>query len=76
MITLYISYIQLISNKFRYVLFTDDTNILCSDKEIKSVQSTVELDQKHGWLCTNKLSINLTKTNVMVFSKSNKFGYC
>ena len=25
------------------------------------------------WLCTNKLSINLTETNFMVFSRSNKF---
>ena len=36
-----------ISNKFRYVLFAVDTNILYSDKEIKNVQSTVikELDK-------------------------------
>ena len=37
---------------------------LYSDKEIKNVQSTVnkELDKIYGWLCTNKLSINRTKT--------------
>ena len=64
-----------VSNKFKYVLFTDDTSILYSDKDIKNVQRTVnkELYKIHGWLCTNTLSINLTKTNFMVFSKSNKF---
>ena len=72
---LYINDLVNVSNKFKYVLFADDTNILFSDKEIENVQSTVnkELDKIHGWLCTNKLSINLTKTNFMVFSKSNKF---
>ena len=32
-----------------------------------------DLDKIHGWLCTNTLSINLTKTNFVVFGKSNKF---
>ena len=60
---------------FKYVPFAYDTNILYSDKEIKNVRSTVnkDLDKIHGRLCTNKLSINLTKTNFTVFSKSNTF---
>ena len=67
---LYINDLVNVSNKFKYVLFADDTNILYSD--IKNVQSTVnkEHDKIHRWLCTNKLSINLTKTKFMVFSKS------
>ena len=73
---LYINDLVNVSNKFKYFSFVDDTNILYSDKEIENVQSTVhkELDKIHGWLCMNKLSINLTnKTNFMVFSKSYKF---
>ena len=72
---LYINDLVNVSNKFKYILFADDTNILYSDKEIDNVQSTVnkELDKIHSWLYTNKLSINLTKTNFIVFSKSNKF---
>ena len=68
----YINDLVNVSNKFKYVLFADDTNILYSDKDFKNVQGTVnkELDKIHGWLCTNTLSVNLTKNN---FSKSNKF---
>ena len=66
-----------VSNKFKYILFTDDTNILYSNKEIKNVQIIVnkEIYTIHGWLCTDTLSINLTKTIFIVFSKSNKFVF-
>ena len=29
-----------------------------------------ELNKVHEWLCTNKLSINLSKANYMIFSKT------
>ena len=59
-----------VSNRFKCFI-----ELFVDDKEIKNVQSIAneELDKIHGWLCTNKLSINITKTNFMVFSKSNKF---
>ena len=46
---LYINDLVNVSNKFKYVSFVDDTNILYSDKEIENVQSTVnkELDEIH-----------------------------
>ena len=31
------------------------------------------MDTIYGWLCTNTLSINLTKTHIMVFNKSDEF---
>ena len=34
-----------------------------------------ELGKIHGWLCTNKFSINLTKPNLMVFNKTNECVY-
>ena len=45
------------------------------NKELKNVVSfmRIELYTIQGWLCSNKISTNLTKTNSMVFSKSTKF---
>ena len=71
---LYINDIVNVSNKFKYVLFADDTNILYSGEESETVENIVnkELHLIYVWLCTNKLSINLSKTNFMVFSKSKR----
>ena len=53
----YITDMVNVSNKFEYVLFADDTNIV--NKELYLI---------YAWLCTNKLSINLSKTNFILFS--------
>ena len=47
------------------------TDIIKSYKEIEIVENTVNLEMSkiHKWLCTNRLSINLSKTNYMVFNK-------
>ena len=68
---LYINDIVNVSDKLRFVWFADDTNILYSSKEIENVENTVniEMSKIHEWLCTNRLSINLSKTNYMAFDK-------
>ena len=68
---LYIHNIVNVSGKLKFVLFADDTNILYSNKEIENVEDTVniEMSKIHEWLCTNKLSINLSQTNYMFFNK-------
>ena len=54
-----------VSDKLKCVLFADDTNILYSSKESENVEDTVniEMSKIHELLCTNRLSINLSKTN-------------
>ena len=60
------------SECFQQVLFVDDTNILYPNK--RNSQNIVNKEDKiHKQLCTNTLSINLTKTKFMVFSKSTNF---
>ena len=54
-----------VSNKFSYVLFADDINILYPSQELETTENIVnkELHLIYAWLCTNKLSINLSKIN-------------
>ena len=53
-------------------VFADDTNILYSSEESKPAENIVnkKLHLIYAWLCTNKLSMNLSKTNFMFFSNS------
>ena len=48
------------SDKFKFVLFADDTNVLYSSRNHEFVENTMndELDKVNQWLCTNRLSIN------------------
>ena len=60
-----------VSNKLKYVLFADDTNILYSSEESITGENIVnkELHLIYAWLCTNTFSINLSKPNFMLFNK-------
>ena len=67
---LYINDICKVSDIFRFVLFADDTNLFCSGDDIKTLASQVctELDKLRIWFAVNKLSLNVSKTNFMLFS--------
>ena len=56
---LYINNFVNVSNKFQYVLFANDTNILFSCETINNVEDLLNIEL-NKWLCTNKLSINLS----------------
>ena len=66
---LYINDIQESSDKFTFYLFADDTNILYSDKNLKSLELSVnqELNNVYDWLTANKLTLNTKKSNFVVF---------
>ena len=51
------------SDIFKFVLFSDDTNIVLSSKNYNCIVNTMNTERNnvHDWLCTNKLSINLSK---------------
>ena len=55
--------------RVKFVLFADDTNIFCSNENIEVLQDTLnrELAQLFVWFSINKLSLNLGKTNYMLF---------
>jgi len=57
------------------LLFADDTNVLMKGRilnELKHRTSTV-MDKLYDWLCSNKLTLNVLKTNYCIFhSKKHK----
>ena len=71
---IYINDLPNISKKLKFYLFADDTNIYYESKNLKSLEKTVnkELDKLHDWLCLNRLSLNISKTNFVIFHAINK----
>ena len=67
---LYINDMCSVSTLLKPILFADDTNLFYSGKDIKELCSVVsiELDKLCKWFQVNKLSLNTSKTNVMVFT--------
>ena len=56
------------------ILFADDTNILMSDKCLTNLNDKInsELRKVSIWFKLNKLSLNVKKTNFVIFT-NNKF---
>ena len=52
----------------QFILFTDDTTILFSDKDISNKVDLINMELKEvtNWFKTNKLSVNASKTNFMI----------
>ena len=67
---LYINYICNVSPVLKFILFADDTNIFSSGSDIVQLSIIVsnELDILNEWFAVNKLSLNLSKTNFMIFT--------
>ena len=53
------------------IIFADDTNIFCTGESIAELCKlvSIELRKLHIWFSINKLSVNISKTNFMVFGK-------
>ena len=66
---IYINDIALSSNLLSFFLFADDTTILFSHKNIDILEQTINQELIHvsNWLIANKLSLNVKKSNVLVF---------
>ena len=66
---LYVNDICNVSSLLRFVLFADDTNILLSGDDVKEISKTLskQLDKLNSWFAVNKLSLNVSKTNYMIF---------
>ena len=62
------------SKVFSFHLFADDTSILCEHKSLNELQDMVniELSKLSKWLNTNRLSLNVKKTNFVIFRPRQK----
>ena len=71
---LYINDLPNISSKMKFFLFVDDTNIYFELDDLLNVENTVnkELKKRYLWLNVNRLSLNVSKTNYIIFHPYNK----
>ena len=54
---------------FKYILFADDTNLLRCDRDLNELvrMTNGRLEQLQTWFSVNRLSLNISKTNYMIF---------
>ena len=66
---LYINDLQSVFSKSIIHYFADDTNLLFSAKKLGTIESAInhELKLLVQWLRSNKLSLNETKTELIIF---------
>ena len=67
---IYINDLPLVSSLFMPILFGDDTNLFCTNAKLDILvnEINVELNKIYTWVRVNKLSLNIEKTNFMLFT--------
>ena len=67
---LYINDICNLSKLLELILFADDTNSFYTGSNLEDISKVIliELDKITVWFSLNKLSLNVSKTNYMIFS--------
>ena len=74
---LFLIYINDMNSAFKHALvyhFEDDTNLLYSDRNPKRLKKIMENELKllYFWLCANRLSLNVSKTEFIIFRPPRK----
>ena len=74
---LFLIYINDMRNAVKHSVvhhFADDTNLLCSDKDSSQLRLKMNEDLKliFEWLCSNRLSLNVSKTEFIIFKPPKK----
>ena len=66
---LYINDISSVSSILFSILFADDTTLFYSSKNLQELSDVInnELSMMMEWLNANRLSLNIDKTNFMIF---------
>ena len=72
----YVNDLPNISDKLKFYLFADDTNIYYDSDDLLDIEKTVnrELRKLSQWLNVNRLALNVGKTNFVIF-RANKRIY-
>ena len=65
---IYINDISNASNSLEFTIYADDTNML-ADKDIHNLHSNLstELNLVYNWIKVNRLKLNISKTNFILF---------
>ena len=71
---IYINDLYNVSKLMKFIIFADDTNMFLSNSNLDYPGSVVnnELNNLVIWFRANKLSLNVDKTNFMMFSSHRK----
>ena len=71
---LYINDLPNISKILNFYLFADDTNIYYENDSLEEMKKmiNIELKKLSLWLRINRLSLNISKTNFVIFCPYNK----
>ena len=70
---IYINDLPSVSNLFMPILFADDTNLFCNGPNLGELIAKIneELKPIYKWVNVSKLSLNIEKTNFMLFTPKN-----
>ena len=71
---LYINDLGPIFKHFTTVLFADDSNLIVKGNSLKKIEEKINSDipALTNWLETNRLSLNLKKTHIMIFGNTRR----
>lgn len=72
---LYVNDIHTVSSSILPILFADDCNIFIQGKDIRNMATVLnsELQKLKLWIDSNMLSLNITKTQYMLFSHTKSY---
>ena len=75
---LYINDMSYCCKYLQFILFADDTNLFYSNPDLWQLMQIVndELDLLSDWFKANRLSLNVKKTNYMMFGYKKVVGQC
>ena len=70
----YINDLPNVSQNLKYFLFADDTNSYYESDNLRNLERTInnDLKQLSLWLKVNRLSLNIEKTNFVIFHSSQR----
>lgn len=69
---LYINDFHRCSRNLDFHLFADDSNLFYKYKNLVTLQSNVNKELMNTWFCANKLSLNMEKSNFIIFHSVQK----
>lgn len=73
---LYINDLPKVSTYFKFIMFADDTNIFAKGKDIDNLVNNINYELEHisKWFGANLLSLNVKKTNYIIFGNKNSIS--
>ena len=71
---LYVNELCNVSTRLTSILFADDTSCFIEGTDMSDmcIQLSTEMNKLSTWFKTNRLSLNVSKTNCMIFGRSNQ----